>query len=59
MNAKGHQQYERGDILYEKFSNTESETEFIERTIRNLRGKVFKDNVDKDKTGLDYLILRS
>ena len=54
MNAAGHQQYERGDILYEQFDDTESETAFIIKTIKNLRGKTFKDKIENPERGLDY-----
>ncbi len=54
MNAAGHQQYERGDILYEQFESTDQETTFIVKTIKNLRGKTFKDNSDSPERGLDY-----
>jgi len=54
MKASGHQQYDRGDILYEQFENTADETDFIVRNIQNLRGKVFKDKMDKQERGLDY-----
>lgn len=54
MKAAGHQQYQRGDILYEQFTNTAGETEFIAKTINNLRGKVFKDKTDGQGRGLDY-----
>ncbi|MFC1556975.1 ATP-dependent helicase [candidate division KSB1 bacterium] len=54
MNASGHQQYDRGDTLYEQFDNTADETAFIIRTIQNLRGKAFKDKNESEERGLDY-----
>lgn len=54
MIAQGHQQYERGDLLYEQFSDIESESEFIVKAIKNLRGKVFKDKLENKERGLDY-----
>ncbi|MFC1733569.1 hypothetical protein ACFL6I_24990, partial [candidate division KSB1 bacterium] len=53
MNASGHQQYDRGDTLYEQFDNTADETAFIIRTIQNLRGKAFKDKNESEERGLD------
>lgn len=54
MNAAGHQQYERGDILYNQFTNIADENVFIVNTIQNLRGKVFRDRIDSQERGLDY-----
>jgi len=54
MNAAGHQQYERGDLLFEQFTTTADESDFIVRTIQNLRGSLFVDRKDNEERGLDY-----
>ncbi len=45
MNAKGHQTYDEGDVLYNQFEDLESENEFITETINKLRGKEFTDKL--------------
>ena len=54
MIAKGFQEYERGDILYNQFESVEEENAFIVESIRNLRGTQFLDKVGSDPRGLDY-----
>ena len=54
MNASGHQQYERGDLLFHEFSNVEEESQYIASTIRNLRGHFFQDKMNGAPRGLDY-----
>lgn len=54
MTASGHQRYQKGDILYEQFPDTDQETAFIVRTIKNLRGKAFHDKSESPARGLDY-----
>lgn len=54
MQSSGHHQYERGDLLYEQFTNQDQETEFIIRTIKNLRGKKYYDSKQSSPRGIDY-----
>lgn len=54
MNAKGHQQFEDGDILYNQYEDVDSENQFIVDTIKKLRGKEFKDKEGSKSRGLDY-----
>ncbi len=54
MIAAGHQNYERGDILYNQYTNLDDESEFITETIKELRGIKFKDRPDSIERGLDY-----
>ncbi len=54
MNAKGFQQYERGDILYNQFTSVADENAFIIQKINLLRGVAFKDKEDTTERGLNY-----
>jgi len=54
MNAKGFQQYERGDILYNQFTSVADENAFIIEKINQLRGVAFKDKEDTEERGLNY-----
>lgn len=54
MNAKGFQQYERGDILYNQFTSVADENNFIIQKINQLRGVAFKDKEDTPERGLNY-----
>jgi DNA helicase-2/ATP-dependent DNA helicase PcrA len=54
MNAKGHQVYERGDILFNQYDDVESENQAIVHSINNLVGVEFKDKSESDPRGLDY-----
>lgn len=54
MNAKGHQFYSEGDILYNQYEDVESENYFITETIKKLRGKEFKDKLGAIPRGIDY-----
>ncbi|MGC6413322.1 MAG: ATP-dependent helicase [Bacteroidia bacterium] len=54
MNAKGHQTYDEGDILYNQFEDLESENEFIAETVKKLRGKEFLDKLGATPRGIDY-----
>ncbi len=54
MNAKGFQQYERGDILYNQFENVADENSCIIKQIKHLRGVAFKDKEERDARGLNY-----
>lgn len=54
MNAKGHQRFRDGDIIYNQYEDVESENQFIAGTIQKLRGKEFQDRNDGTKRGLDY-----
>lgn len=54
MVAKGFQQYDRGDILYNQFDSTDDENQFIATSIKNLRGVTFKDKETGKERGLDY-----
>jgi DNA helicase-2/ATP-dependent DNA helicase PcrA len=54
MNARGFQQYERGDILYNQFTSVASENIFIVQKINQLRGIAFKDKEDTPERGLNY-----
>jgi DNA helicase II / ATP-dependent DNA helicase PcrA len=54
MNAKGFQQYERGDILYNQFTSVADENDFIIQKINQLRGVAFKDKEDTTPRGLNY-----
>ncbi|MBK9402934.1 MAG: ATP-dependent helicase [Ignavibacteria bacterium] len=53
MVSKGHQVYDRGDIIYNQFESVPEENEFIINTIRNLRSVNFKDKPNEER-GLDY-----
>lgn len=54
MNAKGHQQHDEGDIIYNQYVDVESENEFIAETIEKLRGAEFLDKLGAEKRGIDY-----
>lgn len=54
MNAKGHQRFRDGDIIYNQYEDVESENQFIAETIQKLRGKEFQDRNGGAKRGLDY-----
>lgn len=54
MNAKGFQQYERGDILYNQFTSVADENAYIIGKINQLRGVAFKDKEDTEERGLNY-----
>lgn len=54
MNAKGHQRYDDGDIIYNQYENVEDENEFIAETINKIRGKEFLDKQGIDSRGIDY-----
>lgn len=54
MNALGHQQYERGDILLNQYENVTDENIAIVNQIKNLRGIEFKDRKNSEPRGLDY-----
>lgn len=54
MNAKGHQKFKDGDIIYNQYEDVESENQFIAETILKLRGKEFQDRKDGELRGLDY-----
>ena len=54
MNAKGHQNFERGDIIYNQYEDVDSENRFIAETIFKLRGKAFQDRLEGKERGLDY-----
>ena len=54
MNAKGHQIYEEGDIIYNQYEHVEEENEFIVDTIKKLRGKNFLDKLGAEPRGIDY-----
>ena len=54
MNAKGHQIYEEGDIIYNQYEHVEEENEFIVDTIKKLRGKFFLDKLGAEPRGIDY-----
>lgn len=53
MESKGHQVYERGDIIYNQFDSVSEENQFILKTITNLRGVKFNDKPNEER-GLDY-----
>lgn len=54
MNSKGHQKYERGDILFNTFDDVDSENEYIAKTIKNLLGTEFKDRETSQSRGLAF-----
>lgn len=54
MDATGFQRYERGDILYNQFTNVEQENQFIVEKIKQLRGVSFQDKSDTDHRGINY-----
>jgi DNA helicase-2/ATP-dependent DNA helicase PcrA len=54
MVARGFQEYEKGDILYNQFTEVDDENEYIVNSIRNLRGVKFQDKPDSEPRGLDY-----
>jgi DNA helicase-2/ATP-dependent DNA helicase PcrA len=54
MNAKSHQEYEKGDILYNEYTNTDDEYKGIVKQINSLRGVVFYDKDKNVERGLDY-----
>ncbi len=54
MVSSGEQDYERNNILYNEFSTEEEENNFIAKTIKNLRGKGFKDKKSSQLRGLDH-----
>lgn len=54
MNAKGHQRFKDGDIIYNQYEDVKSENHFIAETIQKLRGKAFQDRNGGAKRGLDY-----
>lgn len=54
MNAAGHQEYERGDILYNQYDTEEEENAFIVDSVRKLRGLAFQDSPNAQHRGLDY-----
>lgn len=54
MNAKGHQTWDEGDIIYNQYEDVESENEFIAETIKKLRGKEFLDKLGATPRGIDY-----
>jgi DNA helicase-2/ATP-dependent DNA helicase PcrA len=54
MNAKGHQLFEEGDIIYNQYEHVEEENEFIVDTIKKLRGKNFLDKLGAEPRGIDY-----
>ncbi len=54
MNAAGHQQYERGDILYNQYNSVVDENQFMIEAIRNLSGTVFHDKKTSEARGLDF-----
>src|SRR5690606_24287472 len=54
MIAKGSQQYERGDILYNQFTSLDEENAFIVESIKNIRGTQFQDKDGSEPRGLDY-----
>lgn len=54
MQAKGHQVFDKGDILYNEFASVDEENEFIINSIKNLRGVEFIDKTDHQPRGLDY-----
>lgn len=53
MESKGHQVYERGDIIYNQFNSVNEENESVINTIQNLRGVKFCDKQGLER-GLDY-----
>lgn len=54
MNARGHQDYERGDILFNQYEDIGSENQAIVDSINNLIGVEFKDKLETKSRGLDY-----
>lgn len=54
MNAKGHQKFEKGDIIYNQYEHLNDENNFIAESILSLRGKAFKDKDGQKDRGLDY-----
>ncbi|WP_047245583.1 ATP-dependent DNA helicase [Maribacter thermophilus] len=54
MNASGHQDYERGDILFNQYEDISSENQAIVDSINNLIGVEFKDKLETKSRGLDY-----
>ena len=54
MIAKGHQQWERGDMLALQFDTEEEEAEWIARRILDLRGVAFTDKPEADARGLSW-----
>lgn len=54
MNSTGHQKYEVDDIIYNQFDNLGEETDFIGKTIDQIRGLQFQDKIDSKPRGLDY-----
>ncbi|MHA7844455.1 MAG: ATP-dependent DNA helicase [Winogradskyella sp.] len=54
MNASGHQDYERGDILFNQYEDIGSENQAIVDSINNLIGVEFKDKLETKSRGLDY-----
>lgn len=54
MNAKGHQTFEEGDIVYNQYEDVNEENEFIVNSINSLRGKEFLDKLGAQPRGIDY-----
>lgn len=54
MNAAGHQVFEESDLQLEEFPDEQQELSFIIKTIKNLRGKAFKDHAETNPRGLDF-----
>jgi DNA helicase-2/ATP-dependent DNA helicase PcrA len=54
MKAKGHQKYDKGDVLYNQYTSVEEENAAIVQTIQNLHGHEFQDKPGADPRGLDY-----
>lgn len=54
MNATGHQQYDIDDIIYNQYDDLDDELNFIADTIKDVRGKTFKDTAERNERGIDY-----
>lgn len=54
MNAQSHQQYEKGDMIFNQYESVEEENDFIAETINKLRGVEFQDKKESQIRGLDY-----
>ncbi|MBL7883758.1 MAG: ATP-dependent helicase, partial [Bacteroidia bacterium] len=54
MLSSGEQDYERDNILFNEFTTEDEENNHIAKTIKNLRGKAFKDKKGSSPRGLDY-----
>lgn len=54
MIPRSDQDYTRDNILFNDFNNEQEENAYIAKTIKNLRGKEFKEKREDAPRGLDY-----